>query len=202
MNYEQAKQVIKLWENVHKPHLKEDVNTFKAYMKKSQANIDEANKEVENFERKQISRLDLTENVKESFTELVMKDVKEMVNELMVGKIEDITYYNHLVCVFSHAYNGDLGRATRSAMKFKEYIHEYLANLEARTDDLKVDKLDMDLKKVGEIEKEGAYNFLAKNMKETNETVDKVLKMLEEYLTAREVKQAKKNMRKRKKKKK
>ena len=198
MNYEQAKQVIKLWENGFKPQLKTDVNMFKTYLERAEANIDEAKEFIEYLEKNELKReikTDYGKNLKTS------NDVMEEVNKMMDNKKEDIKYYNHLLCVFSHAYNGDLGRATRSAMKYKEFIHEHLAGLESRTDELCIRQIDYNFNKVGEVEKEGAYNFLAKGMKGNNDDVDRILKTLELYLTAREVKQAKKNMRKRKKKK-
>lgn len=199
MNYEQAKHVINVWENRVKPKLKTDVNTHKALINRSKEVINQAQEHLEHYETNELEKdFDLGNGWK------ILKTAEEVVEEMkriIRHRTADITYNTHLQCVLSHMYNGDLGRATRSFMKYKEFIHEYLAEIEERADELVVNEVDKNLKEIDYAEKEGGYNFLAKNMKETNNTIEKVMTMFEQYLTAREIKQAKKNMRKRKKKK-
>ena len=194
MNYEQAKYTIKQWK-VAQGQLRKDIAQTKEKLNNCINVLEVLNKQLEEYEKRPLdTQFYWTDGVIEIAS---IKDAIEDTKQGIINETKDKTYWNAYLCMLSHVHNGDMGRATRSFMKFKELQHEHFEFYGNNTDDLWYEDDE-----VGKLRGEGAYNEIAKDFARGTEVADKLMELLELYLTAREVKQAKKNMRKRKKKKK
>ena len=193
MNYEQAKYTITQWK-VAQADMRIEIAKTKEEINEVEIKLMKHNKMLSFYET-------LPPNAEFFFdNQPDVKMKKEVEIEQTKGhiKYEEQTKVNLncYLCLVSHVHNGDMGRATRSAMKFKQLQHERLEYFGNDTNDLWYKDNE-----VGFVTKEGAYNEIAKALARTTKKADQLMENLEIYLTAREVKQAKKNMRKRKKKK-
>ena len=193
MNYEQAKKVINAWK-LSQGLMRKEIAETKEKINKCINDLEELNKQLEEYEKLPLDTpFYWTDGTKEIAS---MEDAIEDTKQGIINETKDKTYHNAYLCMVSHVHNGDMGRATRAVMKFKELQHEQFEFYGNNTDDLWYEDDE-----VGKLKGEGAYNEIAKDLARGTETADKLMELLELYLTAREVKQAKKNMRKRKKKK-
>jgi len=219
MNYEQAKMFLKEWKNEVIPRLKLEIQGLKELvqdqeiqLKNKQGNLDTAlqvKNIVEIFAQEEMEKENATQcemTIKDTNGNPIdyEHDIKTQTKCLQIGK-QQIKQLTLAIKTFTHIHNGNMGEAVKYAelMKAEAYITLELCEenqhmLFSYDIPMGVTANPLELGEKKKKHNEGGYLDIADSLNRRIKTAEIGIQGLDNYLIAKEIKLAKKSMRKRK----
>lgn len=216
MNYEQAKNIKKQWNNKANV-VKDMVETQRKVYSGIQDQFQVLQNKLEDYENiKNMKNLfDDERGEAETITITTIHGTTEYqytikqsddidiiiddVNRCFTAQKHKQKYTNALLKMYSYGYNQDLANLVKYYNQVKELSHTFMEVLEENMDLLVAENINVPDGEAGKITKrEGAYNEVAKQMKRRIKDGEILISSLDALLIAKEILEAKKKSKKRK----